>query len=421
MDELDIDYEGTSTQGTNSVSATTSTTNENSSNVQEEVTNLNGGDKDDITGKDGKSTETKEQQEDTNLSTGELNIGDNLEIDGTIYTVANNGDLVDEKGNVFKEAKDVSNWLKSVELSDDDSESPLSITSIQETLGVTITDENGNDVEFTNDAEGVKSYVDAVINVKSQELQEAAINRLYADNPLLKQFQDYVLLNGTARGFGELPDRSGVIVERDNEQQQVAIIQMAAKEFGNRTLNANYIKYLKDSGSLYEEACAQLSALVEKDEAYKKEIAQQAKAARDKEHEELTAYWDKVNNTINNRIVAGYRIPDTFTKEIDGKKVVMTPNDFFNYVSSPIKSDSQNRTAYQRDLANLSDEAYLNREILDAWLMFTGGTYKDLIDMAVKEDKVRQLKAKAKEQRAIKSVKVIKKSQGKTSIDDIIL
>ena len=52
--------------------------------------------------------------------------------------------------------------------------------------------------------------------------------------------------------------------------------------------------------------------------------------------------------------------------------------------------------------------------------MYTNGDFKDLIDMAVKEEQVRKLRVKAKEQRSTKSIKVIKK-QGKSSIDDIIL
>ena len=61
------------------------------------------------------------------------------------------------------------------------------------------------------------------------------------------------------------------------------------------------------------------------------------------------------------------------------------------------------------------------REMLDAWLMFTGGTYKDLIDMAVKENEVRKLIVKSKQNRSTKTVKLVKKQGGKTNIDDIIL
>ena len=419
----DIDFEGTNVQGNNG----NTDNNPDVSTNKEDVTNLGGNDIDDITVKDGEehnpdNTGSKENNDD-NPSTGELNVGDQLEVDGITYTVAQNGDLVDDKGNVFKEAKDVADWLKSVNLENNEPDSSITLASIQESLGVTITDENGKPVSFTDDAAGVKAYVDSVIELRSNELQQAAINRLYSDNPLLKQFQDYVQLNGTPRGFGEIPDRSGIKLDKDNEQQLVAVIKMAAQEFGNKSLNDNYIKYLRDSGGLYDEARNQLEALVDKDKAYRKDIETKAAEQRKQEADALKNYWEKVNNIINGRVINGYKIPDSFTKEVDGKKIVITPNDFFNYLSNAnVDGDNGKKlTAYQRDLANLTDDEFMAREMLDAWLMFTGGTYKDLIDMAVKEDQVRKLVVRSKENRSAKSVKIVKKQNGKTSIDDIIL
>lgn len=131
----------------------------------------------------------------------------------------------------------------------------------------------------------------------------------------------------------------------------------------------------------------------------------------------------KVNNIINSRVINGYKIPDSFTKEVNGKKVVITPNDFFSYLSEAKveREDGSKVTAYQNDLSKLTDDEFMAREMLDAWLMFTGGTYKDLIDMAVKENEVRKLIVKSKQSRSAKTVKVVKKQDGKTSIDDIVL
>ena len=419
----DIDFEGTNVQGNNGNT-------DNNSDVptnKEDVTNLGGNDVDDITDKDSgepnpDNTGSKDNNDD-NPSTGELNVGDQIEVDGITYTVAQNGDLVDDKGNIFKEAKDVADWLKSVNVENDEPDSSITLASIQESLGVTITDENGKPVNFTDDAAGVKAYVDSVIELRSNELQQAAINRLYSDNPLLKQFQDYVQLNGTPRGFGEIPDRSGIKLDKDNEQQLVAVIKMAAQEFGNKSLNDNYIKYLRDSGGLYDEAANQLAALVEKDTAYRKQIETQAAAQRKQEADNIKNYWEKVNNIINSRVINGYKIPDSFTKEVNGKKVVVTPNDFFSYLSEAKveREDGSKVTAYQNDLSKLTDDEFMAREMLDAWLMFTGGTYKDLIDMAVKENEVRKLIVKSKQSRSAKTVKVVKKQDGKTSIDDIVL
>ncbi len=425
MSKPDIDFEGTNIQEDNSH-------NENNSNVsikQEDVTNIHGDEVEDVsnTGVKNNTTEITNKSEQTNEnndnpSMGELAVGDQVEVDGITYTVSEKGDLIDDKGNIFKESKDIAEWLKSVDIKNDEKTDTITLSSIQEALGVNITDENGNDVEFTNDADGVKAYVDSVIELRSNELQQAAINTLYQNNPLLKQFQDYVQLTGTPRGFGEIPDRSGIKLDKDNEQQLIAVIKMAAQEFGNKSLNDNYIKYLKDGGGLYDEAKIQLASLVEKDRNYRKEIETKAAQQREEEANQIKAYWENVNKVINTRVICGYKIPESFTKEVNGKKIVVTPNDFFDYVSNAKEKDENGYaiTGYQHDLSKLSDEEFLNREMLDAWLMFTGGTYKDLIDMAVKENEVRKLVVKSKESRSTKTVKVVKKQNGKTSIDDIV-
>ena len=430
MPDFNIDFEGL-TQSKSSTDSPTDKPNPDNSNNQEDTTPLDGShDKEDLTGKDGNQNvkDNNQNKEDSNSndadsSTGDLTEGDSIEFEGVIYTVDATGNLVDDKGNIFKEAKDVKSWISSMDVSNDQNDSDFDLNSIQEALGITVTDDNGNPVEFTNDAEGVKSYVNSVIDLKSKDIQTATINKLFADNPLLKEFTDYVQLTGSPQGFGELPDRSGIEIDKNNINQQEAIIRMAAQEFGNKSLNENYIKYLKDSGGLYDEAKQQLTALVEKDAAMRKDIEEQAEANRQAEQARINEYWQNVSKVIEGRIIAGYKLPESFTKEVNGQKVVYTPNDFYNYLNKAIEQDADGNivTGYQRDLSKLTDEEYLNRELLDAWLMFTGGTYKDLIDMAVKEDNVRKLKIKSKEQRTAKSIKVIKKQGGKVNMNDIIL
>ena len=430
MPDFNIDFEGL-TQSKSSTDSPTDKPNPDNSNNQEDTTPLDGShDKEDLTGKDGNQNLKDNNQnnkdsnsDDADSSTGDLTEGDSIEFEGATYTVDATGNLVDDKGNIFKEAKDVKSWISSMDVSNDQNNSDFDLNSIQEALGITVTDDNGNPVEFTNDAEGVKSYINSVIDLKSKDIQTATINKLFADNPLLKEFTDYVQLTGSPQGFGELPDRSGIEIDKNNINQQEAIIRMAAQEFGNKSLNENYIKYLKDSGGLYDEAKQQLTALVEKDAAMRKDIEEQAEANRQAEQIRINEYWQNVNKVIEGRIIAGYKLPESFTKEVNGQKVVYTPNDFYNYLNKAIEQDADGNivTGYQRDLSKLTDEEYLNRELLDAWLMFTGGTYKDLIDMAVKEDNVRKLKIKSKEQRTAKSIKVIKKQGGKVNMNDIIL
>lgn len=417
--------------------------NDNDNKPGEDITHL--GDKggldnpDDVTGKDGNNGNgTKPQDDnkdnntddgtDANPSTGGLEPNSQIEYDGQVYTVDDKGNIVNDKGQIFKEAKDVEAWLKENEIVDDTKEpdnKEIDIKAIQEALGVDITDEEGKPVEFTNDVAGVKSYIDNVLEVKSKDIQQATLNTFFEANPIVADFIDYLQVNnGSPVGFGQLPDRSKVQLNKDNEQQQEFIIRMAAKEFGNSSLNDNYIKYLKDSGSLYDEAKAQLDALVAKDKQVREQIAQRAEEQRQQEEADTIAYWKNVNSIIESRNIAGYKLPESFTKEKDGKKVILTPNDFFDYLTRrTVVDDEGNRmTPYQRDLNAISEEEELNKDLLDAWLMFTGGTYKDLVDMAIKENKVRTLRIKSKEQRTIKPIKIVKKTNsGKVDVNDIVL
>ena len=384
----------------------------------------------DITNKDGKTTPTEPTTPttptepatstepaaqttptETNPSTGGLEPGTVVEFEGNEYTVAENGDIVDKEGNVFKAAGDVQAWLDENEQADDNTLEGSSVEDIIEAVGIEVNDEKGNKIEFSNDKEGLKAYINAVAELKSEETRQATINKFYQDNPVVKQFVDYMTVNGgNPRGFGEIPDRSGIEVDKDNEHQQEQIIRVAAAEFGNKGVTDAYIKYLKDSGGLYDEAVNQLVALQEKDKAVRERIKNDAAAARQAEDDAVRAYWENVNNVISSREIAGYKIPESFTKEVNGQKVTYTPDDFYDYLyrAKEVDANGNKITGYQRDLDKLTDKELLDKELLDAWLMFTGGTYKDLVNMAIKEHEVRKLIVKSKEQRSTRTIKINK-------------
>lgn len=378
---------------------------------------------------DGKNPDNEpdkgKEGQDGNSSTGELEPGTNIEFDGNTYTVDDKGNVVDTKGNIFKEAKDVKAWVDSLSVENEDEDNQtLSIESIQKAIGEEIVDEDGKPVEFTNDVAGVKSYIDNVISLRSSELQTAAVNKVFADNPILAQFANYLAVNGSPRGFGELPDRSGITVDADNEQQQIAIIKAAAAEFGNNSLNDNYIKYLKDAGGLYDEAKAQLANLQNADKQRNEQLAKQAEEQRKAEQEATDNYWSSVHAKLAERKIGQYTLPETFVRETNGQKITVTLDDFFNYLYRQIPDkDGNSATEYQRYLATQSEDDLMNKEMLDAWLAFTGGSYKDLVDMAIKEEKVKTLRLKSKNNDGHKTIKFTKptNNNGKVDIDNLLL
>lgn len=432
---MDIDFEGTGVTtnggGTTEQNAATEQDKDNL-NGQKDVVDINkdnndnqNGDNSNEGGSDNSNSNTNADNSQTS-STGGLEQGTEVEFDGEVYTVAENGDLVDKEGKVFKEAKDVDNWLKEngfTDTTESNNNNELSIDSIKSAIGVDVTDENGKPIEFTNDAAGIKGYVQSVLDLKSKELQTGAINNLFNEVPILKEFIDYLQVNnGNPRGFGEIPDRSGIKLDENNEAQLEAVIRTAAMEFGNKSLNDNYIKYLKSSGSLYEEAKTQLAALVAKDKQYRADLETRAQAARDADEQRVKQYWQGVSDAITKRVINGYKLPESIVKEVNGQKLTLTPTDFYNYLSRATETDEEGNplTGYQRDLNKLSDEELMNKELLDAWLMFTGGSYKDLIDMKIEEEKVRRLVVKSKEQRTSRTIKVNKPQSSKVNHNDIV-
>lgn len=417
-----IDFEGSQQNNVNNGGNAGGNPNDNGGNPanQPDTTHLDGGDNPDITGKNNNNNNDNNGGSNNNEPPHDLEEGTEVEFDGVVYKVDKDFNLVNDKGEVFKKADEVKQWLSDNNITDSNDDDTINIDSIREAIGVEVTDETGKPVEFTNDAKGINAYINAVRELQAEEIRQGAINKLYSDNPLLKQFVDYVKIKGTAKGFGEIPDRSGIQLDKDNEAQLEAVIKMAATEFGNKSLNDNYIKYLKSTGALYDEAKIQLEALVNKDKQVRADIEKQAKLAREQEIADDKKYWETVSTAINERRIGGYLLPETIIKEVNGQKITYNLADFNDYVSKQTETDANGNkvTGYVRDLNKLSDKEVLDRDLLDAWLLWTGGTYRSLVDMAVKEDGVRRLVAKSKEQRTQRHIKVNKptKSGGNASI-----
>lgn len=327
--------------------------------------------------------------------------GTEIEVDGSTYSVAENGDVVDKDGNVFKEAKDVKAWIESFEVNNVNPDE-ISIETLQKTFDVELTDENGKPIEFENTPEGVKSYVESIIEVQKEEIQEATINTLYAKYPILETLISYIATNGgSIEGFTDVKDRSGVTIDESNEAQQESIIRESWAEQKISGNVDNYIAYLKANGMLLDTAKAELAALQEKDASLREELAQQAEEAEQAAIEREIQFWTGVKEVIDSRSIAGYKIPDTIIIERDGKKISATPDDFFNYM---YQVDANGKSRYDNDLAKESLEDRRNDAILRAYLKFVGGNYTNLVDMAINDKEVKKLKliAKSRNQSSVK-------------------
>lgn len=345
-----------------------------------------------------------ENKNDVNADTN-LEPGTSIEIGDDTYTVDENGNLLDKNGNIFKEAKDVKSWLDEFENITETDKDNISLNSIQEAIGIQITDDNDKPIEFENNPEGIKAYIDAVIETAKEEHYETAINTLYKNYPILNDVLNYYIANGNSlEGFGEIPDRSNIVIDDTNEAQQEAIIRTAWKERGQKGDVDGYISYLKSSGTLFATAKEELTALQESDKQYRDELAAEAERKEEKRIKKLEKYWNSVHDVIKSRTIAGYQIPESIIINRNGQKLSVTPEDFYNYI---YRVDKDGKSAYEHDLENETPESRRDDEILRAYLKFVGGNYSNLVEMAINKEKVNKLKLKAKE-RKTSSVRITK-------------
>lgn len=307
------------------------------------------------------------------------------------YKIDDKGNLLDKDGNVYKEAKDVEEFLKGFEV--DENTDELNIESIIKEIGIDIVDESNNPIQFDNTPQGVSSYINAVIEQKQDEYARAGINSLIEAYPFVSDVINYYVANGNSlSGFGELRDRSTITIDDNNVAQQEAIIRERLNELGRKADAEDYINYLKSSGKLLDTAKTSLQEMIDEDNKAKEEMAKEAKRVAEERQKEDELYWKGVKDVIDSKKVCGYKIPDTIIINKDGKKIAATPNDFFNYI---YQVDENGCSRYVNDLKNLTPEQKRDDQILRAYLRFTGGSYADLVSMAIKEGEVAKLKLKA--------------------------
>lgn len=362
----------------------------------------------------GGQTKDTKNPDDATANEHDLEEGTIIEDGDNKYTVDKDGNLIDDKGNIFKAKNEVAAYLKEFEVEDTSNEDKIDVKSIQELVGVSVTSEDGKPVTFDNTPQGVASYIQSVLDLKRDEFAKAGVNKLFEDYPVVSDFLNYYVANGNSfEGFGELRDRSGIEVDENNVSQQEAIVREAFKEFNRRGNVDKYIQYLKDSNELFNVAKEELEALQKADNDVREANAKEALRVKAEEEKQLVEFWNGVKECIDKRQIAGYRIPETVIIERNGKQISTTPEDFFNYV---YQVDDKGLSRYENDLMKLSPAERRDEELLKAWLKYTGKGYDSLIEMAVSDKEAKKLKLTASQRKSTRGAIKITKPDSKNDV-----
>lgn len=330
------------------------------------------------------------QSDDSSLKEGSV-----VTVGEDSYTVDANGNLLDKDNNIFKSSNEVAEWLAQFETVDDDDDADaITLANIQKAIGIDLSDENGNPVEFENSIEGIKSYINGVVEANREENYRTAFNSIQQQYPFIDDVINYwVANNNSLEGYNEIPDRSNIEVIPNNTAQHEAIIRQAWAESKRPGNIEDYLQYLKSSGNLEAVARDELKGLQQLDAEYKERIAKQAEEVEAQQQQYIAEYWKSVQDIVQGGKIAGYDIPETITVNRDGRSIAVGRNEFFNYL---YQVDGEGKSMYQRDIEATDETAQLQDQLLRAYLMFTGGSYADLVTMADNKNKVKHLKLTAK-------------------------
>lgn len=348
-------------------------------------------------GKEGSSGDDKTDKPNDDGQSGDSSLkeGSVVTVGEDSYTVDANGNLLDKDNNIFKSSNEVAEWLAQFETVDDDEDADaINLANIQKAIGIELSDENGNPVEFENSIEGIKSYINGVVEANREDNYRTAFNSIQQQYPFIDDVINYwVANNNSLEGYNEIPDRSKIEVIPNNAAQHEAIIRQAWAESKRPGNIEDYLQYLKSSGNLEAVARDELKGLQQLDAEYRERIAQQAEEVEAQQQQYIAEYWKSVQDIVQGGKIAGYDIPETISVNRDGRTIAVGRNEFFNYL---YQVDGEGKSMYQRDIEATDENTQLQDQLLRAYLMFTGGSYADLVAMADNKNKVKHLKLTAK-------------------------
>lgn len=341
-----------------------------------------------------------------------LQEGDTVNIDGVAYTIDNNGNAVAKDGTVFRTAAELQEMIANNQAN----EEPTQLELLQEKYGNDYVDADGNPITFDNTPEGINSYIDTVLAIQKKEAQEAVIGNLFETYPIVEQLLNYIKINGSAEGFNEIPDRSKITVNKDNEEQQSAFIREEWKLSNKKGDVEKFIDYCKNAGILYDTAIESKEAV---DAIYNEQLEEQEKQAAEiqkQAEDDLNAYWNNVDAILGKKELMGYKIPDQIQCSRDGKNVMLTLEDFKRYISVPV--DEAGNTQYSIDEAKVDADSRIQDDLLRAYLRFTGGNYSSLVGMEVNKQKVLSLKTTAAQANNRRTITINSKSNNSKPVDN---
>jgi hypothetical protein len=316
-----------------------------------------------------------------------------VEIDGVIYKLNENGDAITDDGNIFMDK------AKLTELANVPVETE--ITNIAKIVNVQPLDDKGTPIEYENTVDGIAQYINDVVNVRSQEVAQSIEQQFFEQNPDLYQVYLHKLTTGSIEGFNEHTDWSNIDIATAEEDVLKSIIIANETRKGTDKGRAEYLANLiKADGKLKEQSIFAQKELADYNKEYQNNalaIQQQREA---EETAEINAYWNNVEHSVKSgKLTLGedtFKLPQVFRiKQVDGKVTTATNQDFLDYMNKTkvfeIEGKQYELTQNYYDSLVENSKRTHEHDVYDALKRFVKGDVSQFIQEQVKQNEVKRL------------------------------
>lgn len=338
----------------------------------------------DLTDKDGKVIIAKA---DIETAAPKYTVGSEITIGEDVYTINGKGDLVDKDNKVVKEAAEVEAYLDELQ---QDTE-PL-IDEIVKHVGIQVLNDKGEPVVYEDTANGVSQYIADAINQENERFKRETTVAIFDEFPQMKDVYNHFKLGGTLDTFNNRTDYTSITFDENNTEQAKGLIRdwmKASTQLPSDQIE-NFIAYYSDKGQLVEQGKAALQNLLENQQKTSKELAEQRAAKEAADAKELQDTWDEIGNMVKERKVLDYTLPQVINRNIDGKVVTASLDDFYKYMSEAV--DKNGNSQADIDASKWTKERRLGNLILEKYLLFTNNDYSSLVNMKVRQTEVNKLR-----------------------------
>ena len=288
-----------------------------------------------------------------------------VEINGVLHQINENGEAVDETGQIV---------LTKEEVEELKNPTPLLIDEIKSKLGFDYKNEKGEVLNFDDSVDGILSLVkeSATIIAKQNE------SKLFEKFPQAKKFVEHLINGGTESNFlnFQKPSFLNVKINEDTSEQEklnVVVENFLSKGF-QKDKAVKMAEMLKQTSDLDKEAEEALKELQEQEITFTKKQEEILKAEKQRQDKEIQEQWNEIGNIIKKGTVLNFNIPEA------------DKSGFLAYISKPID-----------EKGNTQEMAEVNKENLETSLALSFLRYKkfnlsNLINNAATTQKINNLR-----------------------------